>query len=91
MGVIFFILLIILLAGAAVVVYKGAEVHELHKMRAAFEDKRVKIQRLIDEHGKHLELDPEYLRGELDEIDELEALIDEELEILKNFDFTSIK
>ena len=47
MGVLFFILLIILLAASAVVVYKGAEVHELKKMRAAFEDRRTKIQKLL--------------------------------------------
>lgn len=87
--VLFFILLIALLIVAAVVVYKGAEVHELHKMRAAFEDRKAKINKLIEDHGSHLEIEPEYIRGELDEINELESIIDEELELLKNFDFTS--
>ena len=91
MGVLFFILLIILLAASAVVVYKGAEVHELHKMRAAFEDRRTKIQKLLIDHGKHLDLDLKYIKGELDELDELESFIDKELEILKNFDFKSLK
>ena len=89
--VLFIFVLIVLLILSAVVVYKTAEVHELHKMRAAFEDKKFKINKLIEDHGKHLEVDPEYLKGELDEIDELESIIDEELQILKNFDFTSKK
>ena len=88
MGILFLIGLIVLLIVSAVVVYKTAEVHELHKMRAAFEDKKIHIQNFLNEHkDSDLEHDYEYYIGEIMEIEELESLIDEELEILKNFDF----
>ena len=89
MSVLLFILLIVLLIVSAIVVYKSAEVHELHKMRAAFEDKREDIRQLIIERKMDPNFNYDYYQGELEEIDELEVLIDEELEILKNFDFGS--
>lgn len=89
MSVLLIILLIVLLIVSAIVVYKSAEVHELHKMRAAFEDKREDIRQLIIERKMDPNFNYDYYQGELEEIDELEALIDEELEILKNFDFGS--
>jgi len=46
------IIAIVLIAiGACFFTYKTTEVHELHKMRAAFEDKR----HILSEHYKHLE------------------------------------
>lgn len=90
--VLFFIVLIVLLAVSAYVVYKEAEVHELHKMRAAFEDKREKIQQFIDDYkNQKTDFSYDYFQGKLKEIDDLESIIDEELEILKNFDFSSKK
>lgn len=67
-------------------VYKTAEAHELHKMRAAFEDKKVNINRYIKEHGNDPDFNLEYYHGEIEELDELESLIDEELHLLKYFD-----
>ena len=85
MGTLFFILGLVLIVVAAIVVYKTAEVHELHKMRAAFEDKRQYLEGIIKQDSDS----KDYHLGELHELEELEALIDEELEILKNFDFGS--
>ena len=85
MGTLFFILGLVLIVGAAIVVYKTAEVHELHKMRAAFEDRRQYLEGIINQGSDS----KDYYLGELHELEELEALIDEELEILKNFDFGS--
>ena len=85
MGTLFFILGLVLIVVAAIVVYKTAEVHELHKMRAAFEDKRQYLEGIINQDSDS----KDYYLGELHELEELEALIDEELEILKNFDFGS--
>lgn len=81
-----FIGIIILLIVSAVVVYKTAEVHELHKMRAAFEDKKADIKKLIDERSVLLDFNHDYYQGELEAIDEVEAIIDEEIEALKQFD-----
>ena len=47
----FIALIIVLIAVGCVSVYKTAEVNELHKIRAAFEDKR----NVLAEHYKHLE------------------------------------
>lgn len=85
MGTLFFILGLVLIVGAAIVVYKTAEVHELHKMRAAFEDRRQYLEGIINQGSDS----KDYYLGELHELEELESLIDEELEILKNFDFGS--
>ena len=88
MGALFLIAFIAVLIVGAIVVYKTAEVHELHKMRAAFENKKIHIQSFLSEHKDNdLEYGYEYYKGELEEIEELESIIDEELEILKNFDF----
>jgi hypothetical protein len=85
MGTLFFILGLVLIVVAAIVVYKTAEVHELHKMRAAFEDKRHYLEGIINQGSDS----KDYYLGELHELEELETLIDEELEILKDFDFGS--
>lgn len=70
-----------------IAVYKTAEVHELHKMRAAFENRRRHIQRLVEEHqnqatlGKTIEemATPEEL-GELESLDEVIDIINDELD-----------
>lgn len=90
MYVLFTIIFVVVLVVAAVAVYKTAEIHELHKMRAAFENRKIDIQKLIeDRKDSDPDFNYEYYQGELQEIDELNALIDEELEILKNFNFDS--
>lgn len=66
--------------------YKTAEVHELHKMRAAFEDKKHDIEKLIADRKDDSDFKDDYYQGELEEIDEVEAIIDEELRLLKIFD-----
>ena len=45
------IVAIVLIVVACITVYRTAEVNELHKIRAAFEDKR----HVLAEHYKHLE------------------------------------
>lgn len=88
MYILFFILFLILIIAACAVVYKTAEVHELHKMRAAFEDKRRDIKRLIEEHKTDgNELLNAYYQGELEEIEEVESIINENIHLLKYFDF----
>ena len=66
--------------------YKTAEVHELHKMRATFEDKKHDIEKLIADRKDDNDFKDDYYQGELEEIDEVEAIIDEELRLLKIFD-----
>lgn len=46
LGIIFLIILI----SSCIITYKSAEVHELHKIRAAFEDKR----HVLSEHYEHI-------------------------------------
>ena len=53
---IWFILFITVIIVACFVVYKSAEVHELHKMRAAFEDKRHDIDEVKEVVDNILEL-----------------------------------
>lgn len=67
-------------------VYKTAEVHELHKMRAAFENKKHDIEKLIAEHKSDNNFNNEYYKGELEELDEVQSIIDENLHLLKYFD-----
>ena len=83
MNILFFILGLALIAAAAIVAYKTAEVHELHNMRATFEDRRRSLECLIKQSPD----DKDYYLGELHILEELEDLIDKELEIVKNFDF----
>lgn len=83
---IWFILFITVIIVACFVVYKSAEVHELHKMRAAFEDKRHDIEKLIKEHKADSDFNNDYYQGELEELDEVEAIIDENIHLLKYFD-----
>ena len=87
MGTLFFILGLILIVVSAIVVYKTTEVHELYKMRAAFEDKRKNIKKLIEDHQNDLNFNNDYYQGCLEELDEVEVGIDENIHLLKYFDF----
>lgn len=87
MDTLFFILGLALIAAAAIVAYKTAEVNELHKMRATFEDKRKYIKKLIEEHQSDPNFNNDYYQGELEAIDEIEEIIDENIHLLKYFDF----
>ena len=81
-----FILFIIVIIVACFVVYKTAEVHELHKMRAAFENKRHDIEKLMQDRKNDSDFNDDYYQGELEELDEVEAIIDENIHLLKYFD-----
>lgn len=73
-----FILFLVVLLVACFVTYKTAEVHELHKVRAAFDYKREDIEKLIEEHKKDKDFNIDYYHGELEELDELTEFIEEE-------------
>lgn len=83
---IWLIAFLILIIAGCYCTYKTAEVHELHKMRAAFEDKKHDIEKLIANRKDNSDFSNDYYQGELEEIDEVEAIIDEELRLLKIFD-----
>lgn len=51
MSIVVIVITAILTIVACITIYKTAEVNELHKIRAAFEDKR----NVLAEHYKHLE------------------------------------
>ena len=87
MNILCFILGLALIAVAAIVAYKTAEVNELHKMRATFEDKRKYIKKLIEDHQNDLNFNNDYYQGCLEELDEVEEVIDENIHLLKYFDF----
>lgn len=74
----FFILFLVILVLACFATYKTAEVHELHKVRAAFDYKREDIEKLIEAHKKDKDFNLDYYQGELEELDELTAFIEEE-------------
>ena len=83
---IWFILFIIAIIAGCYVVYREAEVHELHKMRAGFENRKHQIEEhiLLSTQGKTVEeLETEEERGELEELDEVIEMIDKEIEKIK--------
>ena len=79
MSIFFLFLVFILIVIAAIVVYKAAGIHELQKMRTAFENRRNSLECLIKQSSD----DEDYYLGELHALEELEDLIDEELENLE--------
>ena len=83
---VWFIVFLILAIIACYYTFKTAEVHELHKMRATFENKKHDIEKLIAEHSDDIDFNNDYYQGELEEIDEAEAIIDENIHLLKYFD-----
>lgn len=84
-----FVLVILLIGFGGFLIYKSTMVHELHNLKTKFEDKKEDIQELIKDRKDGSDFNYEYYQGELEEIDELTSIIDDELEDLKNFDFTS--
>lgn len=90
MSILITIVIIVLLIVGAFVTYKTAEVHELHKMRAAFSDIKRHIELVKSEYEKSKNQDDytdgKYV-GELEEIDEAINIINDELNELKSFDF----
>ena len=79
MSIFFLFLVFILIVVAAIVVYKAAGIHELKKMRTAFENRRNSLECLIKQSSDAAD----YYLGELHALEELEDLIDEELENLE--------
>ena len=67
MNILFFILGLAFITVAAIVAYKTPEVHELHNMRATFEDRRHSIECLIKQSPD----DKDYYIGELHILEEL--------------------
>lgn len=83
---IWFILFIIVIIVGCFIVYREAEVHELHKMRAGFENRKHQIEEhiLLGTQGKSVEeLETDEEKGELEELKEVIEMIDEEIERVK--------
>lgn len=72
-----FLLIIILVALACFIVYREAEVHELHKMRAAFEDRRKEIETIIKTQTIDSQRTKDVLDGEITELDEVIEMVAE--------------
>lgn len=83
-----FIAFIIILIIGCFVVYRSAEAHELHKMRAAFSDIKEHIEAVKAEYEKHQKENSDdftngEIEGELKELDEVIEIVDEEIEKVK--------
>ena len=81
-----FIAFLFILVIGCIVVYKTAEVKELHKMRAAFDVKEHDIQKLIEDRKDDPKFNLDYYNGEIEELEEMKALIEKRIEELKTFD-----
>lgn len=66
--------------------YRSAEVHELHKMRAAFENRERDVEELIEKHTGEKDFNKVFYEGEIEELEELKAAIDKRIQELKTFD-----
>lgn len=86
-----FIVFIVLIAISCFIIYHEAEVHELHKMRAAFSDIKHRIEHVKAEYEKHQvtkdivkdSFEEGVVEGELKELDEVINVVDTELEKVK--------
>ena len=81
-----FIGFIILAIVACICTYKTAEVHELHKVRAAFENRELEIEKLIKEHSGEKDFNKVFYEGEIEELEELKSEIEKRIKELKAFD-----
>ena len=74
-----FLLFLIFAAVGCYIAYKEAKVHELHKMRAAFEDRRHKVEELIKTEDPNEDKDViDIFKGEIMGFDKaISALIEE--------------
>ncbi len=66
--------------------YRSAEVHELHKMRAAFENREHEVEEFIEKHTNEKDFNKVFYEGEIEELEELKAAIDKRIQELKTFD-----
>ena len=83
MGWIWIIAFIAVLIIGCICVYKSAEVHELHKLRASFENKKHEIERIMNPDDVYT---IKLREAEINEINELEKIIDIEIDHLKLYD-----
>ena len=83
---IWLIIFLVILGLGCYCTYKSAEVHELHKVRAAFENKKHEIEKLINEHNTEKDFNKIFYEGEIEELEELKKEIDKRIEELKAFD-----
>jgi hypothetical protein len=81
-----FIGFLVLAVFACIFVYRTAEVHELHNVRAAFENRERDIKKLIQERSEEKDFNKVFYEGEIEELEELKKEIDAQIEKLKNFD-----
>lgn len=81
-----FIAFIIIFVLAGLLIYKTAEVHELHKLESNIESKKHDIHQLLEEKKNDPNFNWEYYQGESHELDEIMASIQEEIKALKIFD-----
>ena len=80
---IWIIAFIVILVIGCICVYKTAEVHELHKLRAAFENKKHEIEHIMNSDDVYT---VKLHEAEINEINELEKIIDIEIDHLKLYD-----
>ena len=79
--------IIILICVGCFCVYRTAEVHELHTMRAAFENKKHTIESFInDNKNNDIDFNKSYYEGEIEELEELKNIIDQRIKELSIFD-----
>ena len=83
---IWFIAFLVLLVIGCYCTYRSAEVHELHRMRAAFENKKHEIERLVREYENEKDFNKIFYEGEISELEELKKDIDKRIDELKAFD-----
>lgn len=73
-----FITFLICMVVGCVVTYKTTKHHELHKVRAAFEDRMHVIDSIRRLHEQNHDSDVDYLKGEKEGLKEAEEIINEE-------------
>ena len=73
-----FIAFLICIVVGCIVTYKTTKLHELHKIRAEFEDKMHVIDSIRRLHEQNHDSDVEYLKGEEEGLKEAEKILDKE-------------
>lgn len=73
-----FTIIIALMIFGCYVTYKEARHHELHKMRAAFEDRHIAIEKMMSDGSEKDDKVNGFLEGELCEINKSIKLLEEE-------------
>ena len=73
-----FIAFIVCMIAGCFVTYKTTKHHELHKIRAAFDDRMHVIETIRRMHEQNYDSDVDYLKGEEEGLKEAEEILDEE-------------